>query len=170
MNLLKLLAVCFLLLLISCSPTPEPENRLAGKVVRVVSGQTVEIKLTGASEITKVRITGIDAPDLRQEPWGKAAQEKLTELVRGMPVLIESELKKRDRFNRVDGHLWQDQTLISEQLVKSGCVLVNDRYPHRYSKLLMESQEYARLMGYGIWNPQQAMRQTPQQFRSLNKK
>lgn len=170
MNLLKLLAVCCLLLLLSCSAQPKRGKLLAATVTRVVSGQTVEVQLTGASEITKVRITGIDAPDLRQAPWGKAAQAKLSELVLGMPVLIESELDQRDRFNRLDAHLWQEETLISQQLVKLGSVLVNDRYPHRYSKLLMESQEYARLMGYGIWNPQQAMRQTPSQFRSQNNK
>ncbi|MEO1006741.1 MAG: thermonuclease family protein, partial [Cyanobacteria bacterium J06638_38] len=112
---------------------------LAAKVTRVVSGQTVEVRLTGATEITKVRITGIDAPDLRQDPWGKAAKEKLSELVMGLPILLESELD-RDRFNRLNAHIWQDQTLISQQLVESGCVLANDRYDHRYSKLLMESQ------------------------------
>ncbi|MEM8672549.1 MAG: thermonuclease family protein [Cyanobacteria bacterium P01_G01_bin.67] len=169
MNLIKLLAVLCLILLISCSAQPDRENLLAAKVTRVVSGQTVEVRLTGATEITKVRITGIDAPDLRQDPWGKTAKEKLSELVMGLPILLESELD-RDRFNRLNAHVWQDQNLISQQLVESGCVLVNDRYDHRYSKLLMESQEYARLMGYGIWNPRQAMRHTPNQFRSLNKK
>ncbi|MEM8722157.1 MAG: thermonuclease family protein [Cyanobacteria bacterium P01_G01_bin.39] len=167
MNLIKLLSALFLILLVSCSAQPDRENLLAAKVTRVVSGQTVEVRLTGATEVTKVRITGIDAPDLRQDPWGQAAKSKLSELVMGLPVLIESELD-RDRFNRINGHLWQGQTLISQQLVKSGCVLANDRYAHRYSKLLVESQEYARLMGYGIWNPQQAMGETPRQFRSKN--
>ncbi|MEM7595986.1 MAG: thermonuclease family protein [Cyanobacteria bacterium P01_A01_bin.83] len=166
-NLIKLLFTLCFILLISCSAQPDRENLLAAKVTRVVSGQTVEVRLTGATEVTKVRITGIDAPDLRQDPWGKEAKSKLSELVLGLPVLIESELD-RDRFNRINGHLWQGQTLISQQLVKSGCVLANDGYAHRYSKLLMESQEYARLMGYGIWNPQQAMGETPSQFRLKN--
>ena len=171
MNQIKLISVCCLILLLfSCSSQPERENLLAGKVTRVVSGQTVEVLLTGASEITKVRITGIDSPDLRQSPWGETAKQRLTELVMGMPILIESDFEQRDRFNRLHGHLWQGETLISQQLVKEGCVLANDRYVHQYSKLLMESQEYARLMGYGIWNPQLAMRDTPSQFRSKNKK
>ncbi len=170
MNPIKLLSICCLILLFSCSSQPEGENLFAGKVTGVVSGQTVEVILTGASEITQVRITGIDAPDLRQSPWGKTAKKRLTELVMGMPILIESDYEKRDRFNRLNGHIWQGQTLISQQLVKSGCVLANDRSAHQYSKLLMESQEYARLMGYGIWNPQLAMRYTPSEFRSKNKK
>ncbi|MGB5714659.1 MAG: thermonuclease family protein [Waterburya sp.] len=170
MNPIKLLSICCLILLFSCSSQPEGENLFAGKVTRVVSGQTIEVVLTGASEITQVRITGIDAPDLRQSPWGETAKKRLTELVMGMPILIESDYEQRDRFNRLNGHIWQGQTLISQQLVKSGCVLANDRSAHQYSKLLMESQEYARLMGYGIWNPQLAMRYTPSEFRFKNKK
>lgn len=168
MNQIKLLCACCLILLFSCSSQPE-RKLLAAKVTRIVSGQTVEVVLTGASETTTVRITGIDAPDLRQSPWGEAAKKKLSQLVMGLPVLIESDLEQRDRFNRLNAHLWREQTLVSNQLVKSGCVLANDRYAHQYSKLLMESQEYARLMGYGIWNPKLAMRETPSQFRSKNK-
>ncbi len=168
---LKLLTVfCLVLLLFGCSSQPEGKNLLAGKVTRVVSGQTVEVVLTGAAETTKVRITGIDAPDLRQSPWGETAKKRLNELVKGKSILIESDSPKRDRFNRLQGHLWQEQTLISQQLVKEGYVLANDRYAHQYSKLLKESQEYARLMGYGIWNPELAMRYTPSQFRSNNQK
>ena len=46
-------------------------------------------------------------------------------------------------------------------------MLANDRGINRYSKLLRSSQEYARLMGYGIWNPEQAMRYTPSQARAF---
>ena len=76
----------------------------------------------------------------------------------GSSIFIESESEEPDRYNRLKAHIWLNGILISQQLVKAGCVLANDRYPHLYSKLLMESQEYARLMGYGIWNPKQAMR------------
>lgn len=160
---------CCLVLLLSCSSQPNPANLLSAKVTRVVSGQTLEVLLTGTSEVAQVRIIGIDAPDLRQSPWGEAAKKKLIELVMGLPIEIEQEDAQRDRFNRLTAHIWQNKTLISQQLVRSGCVLANDRYDHSYSKLLMESQEYARLMGYGIWNPKLAMRYTPSQFRSMNK-
>ena len=72
----------------------------------------------------------------------------------------------RDRFNRINAHVWQGKTLVSEQLVKTGCVLANTQYPHSYSKLLINAQEYARLMGFQIWNRDRAMRYTPNQFRS----
>lgn len=159
-----------LLLLLGCGTNHNNANLLSGKVTRVLSGQTVEVILAGTSEVVKVRITGIDAPDLRQSPWGKTAKERLSELVLSLPVSIETDESESDRFNRINAHIWQDKTLISEKLVKEGCVLANRSYPHSHSKLLTDAQEYARLMGHGIWNSKQALRQTPHQFRAKNNK
>jgi micrococcal nuclease len=169
MKIITVLLCCCLIFLFGCHSSPGQNNLFLGEVKQVVSGQTVEVFLSGTSEVVRVRIEGIDAPDWRQSPWGETAREKLTELVMGKGIKIETENPRRDRYNRLQGHLWQDQTLVSRELILSGCVLLNDRYPHSYSKLLMESQEYARLMGYGIWNPKSAMRYTPNQFRSMNK-
>ena len=160
---------CGLIFLLGCSPLPARENLFSAKVTRVLSGQTVEVQLTGTFDVAKLRIIGIDAPDWRQEPWGAAAKAKLTDLVIDKSIAIEADNLDRDRYGRIRGHLWQGQTLVSQQLVESGCVLANDRDVHLYSKVLMESQEYARLMGLGIWNPRQAMRDTPSQFRLQHK-
>ena len=160
---------CCLIFLLGCSPVPEKGNLFSGKVTRVLSGQTVEVRLTGASETVKLRIEGIDAPDWRQDPWATAAREKLEDLVLNKSIAIEAENTEGDRYNRLRGHLWLGQILIAQELVEAGCVLANDKYPHAHSKLLRSSQEYARLMGYGIWNPEQAMRYTPSQFRLQNK-
>ena len=170
-NQIKSIFVCLCLsvILTGCSRDIELASLLVGKVTRVVSGQTVEVRLTNTSNITRVRITGIDAPDLRYTPWGEAAKARLTELVMGLPITLETENMDSDRFNRINAHIWQDKTLISQKLVKEGCVLANIEHPHSYSKLLIYAQEYARLMGYGIWNPERAMRYTPKQFRSQNK-
>ena len=165
--MLKLLSICLgLCLLFSCSTNSLQTNLISGKVTRVFSGQTIEVVLVETSETVKVRITGIDAPDLRQSPWGQTAQKKLRELVLNLPISIEVQNLEKDSFNRINGHVWQDNTLISQQLVKEGYVIANTEYPHSYSKLLIDAQEYARLMGYGIWNPELALRQNPSQFRS----
>lgn len=170
MNQIKLVIVLCCLLLFGCSNSePDWGSLPTAKVTRVVSGQTIEVMMAGESQTTQVRIAGIDAPDLRQLPWGKAAQTRLIELVMGKRIAIELAAEKRDRFNRLNAHVWQDGTLISQQLIKEGCVLANTKYTHSYSKLLTNAQEYARLMGYGIWNHHQAMRYTPNQFRSTIK-
>ena len=176
MSKIKLVIIyCCLTLLLGCSDRLEGRSFISAKVTKVISGQTVEVLLTDTSEVAKVRIIGIDAPDLRQDPWGEAAKNRLIELVIAMPIELELETddrpinELRDRSNRLPAHIWRDKTLIGKQLIEEGCVLTNDRYEHSYSKLMQESQEYARALGYGIWNPQQAMRYTPSQFRSMNR-
>ena len=163
----KLLSVCLcLILLFGCSGNREEANLIPARATRVFSGQSVEVVLAEGSGITKVRIIGIDAPDLRQSPWGEAAKKRLSELVIGLPIDLETDSLKSDRFNRIQAHIWRDKVLISQQLVKEGFVLANTEYPHSYSKLLIDAREYARLMGLGIWNPKLALRQTPSQFRA----
>jgi micrococcal nuclease len=168
LNLLKKITIfgfC-LILLSACKSNQLNSNSIIGKVERVISGQSIEVVVAGKSDITKVRIIGIDAPDLRQSPWGEAAKQRLVELVMRSQIELEPDTIKGDRFERILAHVWHNKTLVSEQLVKEGYVLANTEYPHSYSKLLIDAQEYARLMGYGIWNPQQPMRQLPAQFRS----
>jgi micrococcal nuclease len=156
---------CCLLWLYGCHSQSANLNLTSVEVKRVISGQTLEIVEPETNELSQVRIMGIDAPDLKQSPWGIAARDKLTTLIQDS-IELESEVMTRDRFNRLITHVWHNGTLVSEQLLKEGYVLVNTQYPHKYSQRLMEAREYARLMGYGIWHPQQPMRLTPKQFRS----
>ncbi len=157
------------LLLVGCSNTETNSNLISARVKRVISGQTLEISAIAsdnASQTTKVRIIGIDAPDLKQSPWGAAAKQRLTELVADETIQLELEELNTDSFDRLLAHIWHNGTSIGEQLVKEGYVLADTKYPHKYSQDFVNAREYARLLGYGIWNPQQPLRQTPSQFRS----
>ncbi|BAZ44475.1 nuclease, SNase-like protein [Chondrocystis sp. NIES-4102] len=173
MNKIKAIIICCCVIcLFSCSSQSSQLDSISGTVTKVISGQTVEVILTNStqtSQVVKVRIIGIDAPDLRQSPWGKAAKQRLSELVMNQPIKLTLQTLNTDRYQRLNAHLWVLDTLVSQQLVKEGCVLANTGYDHTYSKLLIDSQEYARLMGYGIWNPQNPMRYPPNQFRLNNK-
>lgn len=162
------------LLLFGCQFSHLPLG-LTVQVQRIVSGQTIEVVLSErANSSQQVRLMGISAPDLRQHPWGEAAKQRLEQLIResntqhslSQNILLESESEEPDRFDRLLAHVWHDGILVSEQLVKEGAVLAELEYPHKYSQRLQHAQEYARLMGYGIWNPEQPMRLTPAEFRS----
>lgn len=138
------------------------------QVVRAVSGQTVEVR--GASEdperVETVRLVGLNAPDLRQDPWGLAAQQALAAAVGDGAVLLELGDRPRDDFGRLLGYLWRDGRSINESLVKDGFVLAappgeNDRH----ARDLAYAQDYARILGLGIWDPENPMRETPAEFR-----
>ncbi|TAF34883.1 MAG: thermonuclease family protein [Oscillatoriales cyanobacterium] len=119
----------------------------------------------------QIRLIGIDAPDLKQQPWGEAAKQRLEQLIGGKEVLLESDIEPKDQFDRKLAYLWQDKILLNELLVKEGYVLASVRSRNtKYRQRLANAQEWARLMGKGLWNPERALRQTPAEFRQQNQK
>ncbi len=167
----KILLLAVSLILVSCS-TPEktPEGTIT-RVERVVSGNTLEVidSRSVVPVLQKVRLLGISAPDLKQNPWGIQAKGYLEQLSLGKEVLIESDVEQSDRYNRVLAYVWLDGVLLNEQLVKSGYVLADELVPNsKYSQRLQYAQYEARILGLGIWNPQQPMRLTPAEFRRQN--
>lgn len=161
------------------------------KVARVLSGQTLEVEDIGnATKMTsslphsglrpasltlltprsslKVRLVGIDAPDLQQQPWGSEAKQRLEAMIIGKTVLLEFDTQQKDAFGRHLAYVWHNGVLLNEQLVKEGYVLWKARSPnYKYDQRLENAGAWAKLMGQGIWNPDRPMRQTPAEFRKL---
>lgn len=137
------------------------------KVARVVSGQTLEVAAIDGQGLTeRVRLIGIDAPDLEQSPWGNAAQKRLEELIGQKNVVLEADVEVRDRFQRRLSYVWRDGVLLNERLVAEGYALAVPRSPNtKYDRKLQHAQDKARILGVGLWNPEQPMRLTPAEFR-----
>ena len=163
MKISKSLVILLCLLLVGCAGHQLPGGETV-VVKRVISGQTLEV--IAENSLTKVRLIGIQAPDLRQRPWGVAAKKQLEKLVGQRKVILELGEPPEDNFGRKLAYVWQGKQLVNRELVATGRVLADLDFPHKYSKLLIRAQEYARVMGYGIWNPDQPMRLTPREFRA----
>ena len=167
----------FLLLIFCCFFVGGCQNQpigLTAKVQRVVSGQTIDVLIPSQPAIIeRVRLIGITAPGLQQHPWGVAAKNKLEELLsqRGTQKVLQSVVLEtedvKDRFERRLAYVWIDGHLVNEQLVAQGYVLADPDWG-KYSQRLTRAQEYARIMEYGIWNPERPMRLTPKEFRNSN--
>jgi micrococcal nuclease len=167
----RLLILACVFLLVSCQATNQPTvNQVQVKVARVVSGQSLEV--LGMAEqpnlISQVRFIGIDAPDIRQRPWGDQAKQALTQMIGGAEqiVTLEFDLETKDTIGRALAYVWKDKVLLNEALVKQGYALFVGRSPnHKYDQRLERAQQWARLMGLGIWQPKKPMRLTPAEFR-----
>ena len=72
---------------------------LSGKVVGVHDGDTITLLTAGRNQV-KVRLEGIDAPELNQD-FGNAAKKALSELVFGQKVVVHQ--KGLDRYKRTLG-------------------------------------------------------------------
>lgn len=167
----SLILVALSLFLVSCSTSEPPPQGVISRVERVVSGQTLEIidPRSLVPRLQSVRLIGIAAPDMKQEPWGLRAQQYLEEICLGKEVLLESDREQSDPYNRVLAYVWLDGVLINEQLVEQGYVLAEERIPNtKYSQRLLYAQYEARILGQGIWNPEQPLSLTPAEFRRQN--
>ncbi|MCS6792244.1 MAG: thermonuclease family protein [Oscillatoriaceae bacterium SKYG93] len=162
--------LCSFALLFSCAAPIKPQG-MTVQVKRVISGQSLQIFNSGGDDIPSlVRLIGIDAPDLKQQPWGINAQQRLQQLIDGHPLLLEFDVQQKYCYLQrcfLLAYVWRDDILLNEQLLKEGCVLFSPRSPNtKYNQRFAYAQEWARLMGKGIWNPENPMRQTPAEFRS----
>lgn len=173
-----------LLLLAGCQALPSGWGQKAAihgetvRVSRVVSGQTLEVLIDGSNQAVRMRLLGIESPGWKQEPWDSAAKSHLSAWLdapvsSAMPartVVLESDRELEQKYP--DGttirlaYAWRDDQLLNETLVAEGLVLANVRSPNtKYEQRLTRAQEKARLLGLGIWNPQNPMRLTPYEFR-----
>lgn len=168
---LSIAAIASLVVLTSCQNSPPAGVRV--RVAQVISGQVIEVERPGntTGQNERVRLIGIDAPDLAQQPWGPEAKRRVTQLLTNKNVSLELGQEAKDRFDRTLAYVWLNNgNLLNEQLVKQGYALAVPRSPNiKYDQRLSRAQEHARLMGVGIWNPDQPMRQTPAEFRAENR-
>gem|GEM_PF-3282360 len=79
------------------NPSPDAYSAvLAGKVVKVIDGDTLELRLDRTIHI--IRLDQIDAPGIGQ-PWGRRARQALHRRVVGQQVVVE--IAGVDRYERL---------------------------------------------------------------------
>ena len=90
------------------APTASSVER--GQVLRILDGDTIEIRYLGGGEavvghIEKVRYLGIDTPE-KSEPGGPAATEFNRVRVEGQTVRLVRDGRNRDNFGRLLRHVF----------------------------------------------------------------
>jgi micrococcal nuclease len=136
------------------------------------SGQTLELlfEISPDLPITSVRLEGVQAPDREQAPWGEAARECLADLLptdRNRVVRLVTRDWTADAYGRLWAFVWNGRTLLNQALLSRGCAyLASDRLAQsdHYIEMLY-AQEQARLLGLGIWQPENPLRESAEAFR-----
>ena len=118
-------------------------------LAKVTDGDTIRIN----SE--RIRLHGIDAPELQQQCGteagelylcGQSAAEKLRETIGNQPV--DCQIVERDRYNRIIGVCFNATGKnLQSLLVESGWAIAYRRYSTRY----VEEETTAREARRGIW-------------------
>ena len=125
------------------------------RVRQVHDGDTVTLQMDGKRYRT--RLIGVDAPEMGQEPWGRRAKEHLQEIMKesGGKVLVETDITRHDKYNRLLAYLWLDDTrMVNELIVKDGYAVLFTIQPNsRHADRLMKAQRFAREHKMNIWGP-----------------
>lgn len=127
-----------------------------GKVVGIQDGDTITVLRAGRQ--TRVRLDGIDCPELGQS-FGRQARQRTSDLsFGGMVVVRESGLRSgrvavagRDQFGRTLARvILPDGRNLNHQLVRDGFAWWYRRYAPRDSGLA-DLEEQAREKRLGLW-------------------
>lgn len=121
--------------------------RLAGKVTKVVDGDTIDVKLSSGP--IRVRLHGIDTPE-KSQPWTKEATAALSELVGRKQVELEP--FEQDRYDRLIARVFVGDIDINGELVKRGHAWAYRQYMTKADARYCTFEESARNAKLGLWS------------------
>ena len=137
-----------LALLLAAAPAAQarPPAELQGRVERVVDGDTLWFAPRGGGRALKVRLQGLDAPELCQA-WGPQSRAALQALVHRREVRLR--VLARDGYGRLLARLSDAQGQdLGERLVREGAAW-NDGWRRRPGPYA-DAQRAARALGRGV--------------------
>lgn len=138
-------------------PLHDPQGRPLWRVEFVHDGDTVTC-IDEANKPQKIRLVGIDSPELNQ-PFGREASNALRHKLAGGRVRVEGDA--RDQHGRLLGTLWVDDRNINRELVADGWAWVFGGF--NPDPDLLDAETAARTARRGLWSDPRA--QAPSDWR-----
>ena len=130
---------------------------LIGEATNVYDGDTFTL-ITASDEI-RIRILGIDAPEMNQD-YGVEARDYARDMIEGKKVTVY--LEPGETYGRKLGHvITEDGKHFSYEMVLAGFAWWYERYSS--DKFLKAAQESARTNRSGLWSNSNAV--APWDFR-----
>lgn len=146
--MLKAARLFIVLFILIVATTVHADDEIIGKVVGISDGDTITV-LENRTQF-KIRLFGIDTPELHQD-FGNRAKQLTSDLVFGKQVRVVK--KDIDRYDRIVGMVYAGDLCLNEALVENGLAWVYRRYctsPICGRWLELESQ--ARAGKIGLWS------------------
>jgi micrococcal nuclease len=153
----------------TCTMPPKPPGLVAASVVRVVDGDTIVVRLADGRS-TRVRMIGIDAPELRpsEKLWrdaershqdaatiqaqGARALEFTRKHLAGRRIEIERDTTAVDRYGRTLAYVWLGEELYNVLIVREGYASLMTVPPNvKYAHTLAACHRVARESRRGLW-------------------
>jgi endonuclease YncB( thermonuclease family) len=137
-------------MILNAISTAAQAEALRGKVVGITDGDTVTLRADG--ETYRVRLMGIDAPEMRQA-FGSAAKKTLSDCAFGKRVEVVS--RKRDFHGRLIGQVFADRLDCGLRQVELGMAwhykaYANEQEPSDRAAYA-RAEDQARAARLGLW-------------------
>jgi micrococcal nuclease len=150
------LAAALAALLLGRGSDASRAGTLHGRVVRVVDGDTIRVRLDGGAT-ERVRYIGIDTPesvkpDTPVQCFAKKASHFNASLVTGREVTLRTDAEQRDRYGRLLAYVYADGRFVNRELIARGYARTLTIPPN-----VAHADEFARLArrareaGVGLW-------------------
>ncbi|MFZ2197973.1 MAG: thermonuclease family protein [Thermodesulfovibrionales bacterium] len=133
---------------------------------KIYDGDTIGAVVDG--RFVKIRLLGIDAPEMDQRPWGKKSRECLRSLISAADskVSLEYDIDRRDKYGRILAYVWtQDGKMLNEEMMEKGCAVLFTFPPNvKYAARLRAAQKKAQEHKAGLWC-ERGLQESPYDYR-----
>jgi endonuclease YncB( thermonuclease family) len=136
----------------------------SGKVIGVADGDTITVLRD--KEQVSIRLYGIDCPE-RGQAFSRKAKQFTSKVVYGK--VVEVKVMATDRYGRTVAMIYDDKTLLNEELVKAGLAWVYYQYCHEIICHAWADYQFAAKMDKrGLWSDPDRI--PPWEFRRKKRK
>jgi len=144
------------------NPVAEPSFWSSGKVLRIIDGDTIEVKVERQrGRPCKVRLIGIDTPESVHprkgiEPFSLEAKELLKKLIGNQLVdlYFDPLNSKKDKYGRYLCYVERkkDVLFVNKEIILNGFSRAYTKYPFSLKDDFILAEEIAREKRIGIWH------------------
>lgn len=126
------------------------------KVVRVIDGDTI-VAQVGDKDPVRVRLVGVDAPELAEKCGGEAKHLLAEMLPVDEPIFLIAE--GSDRYGRTLGHVWTVTSsaysggprYVNFRMVRSGLARAERRWRFPWLRPFIDAENLASQEKTGVW-------------------
>lgn len=126
------------------------------KVLKVVDGDTIEIKYDG--KVEKVRLIGVNTPETKhptkgQELYGPEAYSFTKSYLQDQLVEIEFDVSPRDMYGRLLAYVYVGGEMVNELLIANGFARISKWPPNtKHADHFKKLQDEAKKNLTGLWS------------------
>jgi micrococcal nuclease len=143
------------------------------KQVKVTDGDSLELELKDKE--TRIRLIGIDAPEMGQKPFGDQAKNNLKKIIdtsNAAQVCCKEGKEPLDRYGRTLAYCWAGKVFLNAQMVSDGQATSyfvghkNSQYKNQFLALQGSAEEN----NLGIYNADNPLPEAPSSWRKLHRR